>query len=363
MNICIFAGARPNFIKAAPIIRAINTAAAQGRNLSYNLVYAGTNNDETIEPTLFSDLQIEPPSVFLGVETTGLNEMVGEVMTRFDKYLNTHPTDIVLVADDLSSTMAAAIVTKKLGIMLAHVVAGTRSFDLNMPKEINRMVIDGLSDLLFTSSASNSSIANKEGAELSKVYMVGNILIDALRHDSQRFFRPEVINQLHLDDGNYIVFTINRKELLANTDRLQQTLDLMGSTLTQPIIAPLQHTSSAILSRLSIPSNIHIVSPLRYLEFGYVNRHAKGIITDSGNIAEEATFNGIPCITLNNYTEHIETVSEGTNVLVGDDTEKLQAALSDINSGNWKKSSLPDRWDGRSAERIVQILCETVGCS
>ena len=185
-NICIVVGARPNFIKVAPIIHAVQRMRQQGREVDYSLVYAGTETDATLEPTLFGDLQIPRPDVFLGVDCDSLNELVGKVMAAFEKYLESHSTDVVIVVDDLSSTMAAAIVTKKSGICLAHLVAGTRSFDLKMPKEINRLVIDGLSDLLFTAGMSSNSIANKEGAELSKVYMVGNILMDTLRANHAR---------------------------------------------------------------------------------------------------------------------------------------------------------------------------------
>lgn len=359
MNICIVAGARPNIIKAAPIIRAIRKAVSMGRNVAYSLVYTGTANDATLEPALFSDLGIDKPDACLGVDCVSLNELVGKVMAEFDKYLGSHPTDAVIVSDDLSSTMGVAIVTKKSGIRLAHLVAGTRSFDLTMPKEINRMVIDGLSDLLFTAGASNSSIANKEGAELSKVYFVGNILMDALRYDQKNFYRPQVMDALGVQDGGYIVFTINRKKLLDDRDNLQKMLDVIGETArTTPVIAPLHTASEEVLKSLSIPQNVHIISPLRYLEFGYVTAHAKGVVTDSGNIAEEATFNGIPCITLNSYVEHTETVTQGTNVLVGEDAGKLRTALADMDGGKWKHSSLPDRWDGRSAERIVQILLQ-----
>ena len=150
MNICIVAGARPNFIKVAPIIRAINKAANEGRDITYQLVYAGREDDPTLENSLFDDLQMPRPDTYLGVDCDNLNELTGCVMAGFEHYLQSHPTDVVIVVDDLASTLAAAIVTKKQGITLAHLVAGTRSFDINMPKEINRLVIDGLSDLLFT---------------------------------------------------------------------------------------------------------------------------------------------------------------------------------------------------------------------
>ena len=342
-NICIFTGARPNFIKVAPLIRAIERTD----NCAYRLVYAGTADDSTLEPSLFDDLQIRRPDVFLGVDCENLNELTGRVMAEFECYLEQNTTDTVIVVDDLASTMAAAIVTKKRGLRLAHLVAGTRSFDISMPKEINRLVIDGLSDLLFTAGVGSSSIATREGAENHKIFMVGNILMDTLRYNHDRWTRPACLDGIN--DGEYLVFTLNRKALLADEDN-----DVAGSL---PVIAPLRGRAYDVVSSFHLPSSlIHLTSSLSYLDFGYLTAHAKGLITDSGNVAEEATFNHVPCITLNSYTEHIETVKQGTNVLVGEDADKLRSVLSDLIGGQWKTSSLPDRWDGRTAERIVQIL-------
>ena len=352
-NICIFTGARPNFIKVAPLIRAIESTD----NCEYCLVYAGREDDPTLEPSLFNDLQIGRPNVFLGVDCENLNELTGRVMAEFERYLEQNTTDTVIVVDDLASTMAAAIVTKKRGLRLAHLVAGTRSFDISMPKEINRLVIDGLSDLLFTAGVGSSSIATREGAENHKIYMVGNILMDTLRYNHGRWTRPACLDGVN--DGEYLVFTINRKALLADEDNLRRMLqtiiDVAGSL---PVVAPLRGRAYDVISSFHLPSSvIHLTSSLGYLDFGYLTAHAKGIITDSGNVAEEATFNQVPCITLNSYTEHIETVKQGTNVLVGEDAGRLREELQQMVNGQWKTSSLPDRWDGRTAERIVQILC------
>lgn len=366
MKICIVAGARPNFIKVAPVIRTIHRMQeSQGRDLSCSLVYAGREDDPTLEPTLFEDLQIHRPDVFLGVDCENLNELTGQVMSKFEHYLQEHSPHAVIVVDDLASTMAAAIVTKKQGILLAHLAAGTRSFDITMPKEINRLVIDGLSDILFTAGVSNSSIANKEGAELSKIYMVGNILIDNIRFNQMRLQRPAILDELGIADGSYIVFTLNRKALMSNRDNLRDMLlALLRHAGDTPILAPLRMTAVEAVNSLELHQqlgalpNFHLIEPLGFLEFGWLTAHAKGVVTDSGNVAEEATFNGIPCITLNSYTEHIETVKEGSNVLVGEDPELLAAAVDDMVSGQWKPCNIPDRWDGRTAERIVQTLLD-----
>ena len=348
-QICILAGARPNFVKVSPLVRAI----ARRDDAQYLLVYAGTEDDPTLEASLFDDLQMPRPQYYLGVSSTSLNEITSQVMAAFDRFLDEHPVDVVIVVDDLASTMAAAIVTKKRAIRLAHLVAGTRSFNINMPKEINRLVIDALSDYLFTAGVRSTGIANREQSSESQTYMVGNILMDSLRFNYNRFKKPDALE--NLVEGEYIVFTLNRKALIADTDNLERMLQAMveaaGDT---PIIAPLRGLAREAVGKLN--AEICLVDPLSYLEFGWLTAHAKGIITDSGNVSEEATFNSVPCITLNNYTEHQETVSVGSNVLVGEDAEKLRAAVAQMVSGEWKKCALPDRWDGRTADRILQVL-------
>ncbi len=348
-QVCIFIGARPNFVKVAPIIRVINNTDG----IDYQLVYAGREDDPTLESSLFDDLQMPRPDVFLGVECENLNELTGRVMSEFEQYLEQHPTDTVIVVDDLASTMAAAIVTKKRGLRLAHLVAGTRSFDIRMPKEINRLVIDGLSDLLFTAGVSSNSIATRGGVEMHKIYMVGNILMDSLRFNHNRWQRPACLDGI--EDGGYLVLTLNRKALLADKDNLQRMLQAVSDEAGDiPVIAPLRPSVISQLSTLNC--QLSTVPSLPYLDFGYLTSHAMGIITDSGNVAEEATFHHIPCITLNSYTEHIETVKQGTNELVGEDADRLREAMRRMIAGQWKSGNLPDRWDGRTAERIVQIL-------
>src|SRR5574344_2762451 len=361
LNICIVAGARPNFIKVAPIVRAILKAKSEGKSIDYRLIYTGVKDDKTIESSLFDDLQIPEPDAYLGVDNVNLNELTGNVMFAFERELDEHLTDVVIVVDDLASTMAAAIVTKKKGKILAHLVAGTRSFDIKMPKEINRMVIDGLSDLLFTAGMGSNSIVSREGAELSQVYMVGNILMDTLRFNHSRLHRPDIFDTNGIKEKAYFVFTLNRKALMSDKMNLKKMVDaVIRSAGDHLIIAPLRKEARQVIDAL-VPSeckNFVIIDPLTYLEFGYLTANAMGIVTDSGNVAEEATFNNVPCITLNSYTEHIETVNTGSNALVGEDATLLAKYVSDINDGKWKKCALPDRWDGRTAERIVKILLE-----
>ena len=358
-KICIVVGARPNFVKVAPLIRAIK----KSEGAAYELVYAGRDDDPTLESSLFDDLQMPRPDVFLGVVSQSLNEITAQVMGAFDRYLDEHPADVVIVVDDLASTMAAAITAKKRGVKLAHLVAGTRSFDISMPKEVNRLVIDALSDYLFTAGVKSTGVATREQSDGNNTYMVGNILMDSLRYNLSRFCRPDI----DIEEGRYIVLTLNRRALLSDEANLRLMLQAMAvAAAGVPIIAPLRDSALDVVSRIITdaslfsqhPTSITYHQPLPYLEFGWITAHALGIITDSGNVAEEATFNGIPCITLNSYTEHQETVTVGTNVLVGGDAEKLRESVADMVADRWKKSALPDRWDGRTAERIVQILLQ-----
>ena len=365
-NICILAGARPNFIKVSPLVREIKRRQDSGdesQKISCLLVYAGSADDPTLESSLFDDLQIDRPQYYLGVVSTSLNEITSQVMAQFDRFLDEHPVDVVIVVDDLASTMAAAIVTKKRGIRLAHLVAGTRSFIINMPKEINRLVIDALSDYLFTAGVRSTGVATREQSEQSQTFMVGNILMDTLRFNRDRLKRPASLPDLQ--EGGYIVFTLNRKALLADQENLQKMIFAMTEAAGSiPIVAPLRDDAHGVVSKLSSVichgaprnSNFIILNSLNYLEFGWLTAHAKGVITDSGNVAEEATFNGVPCITLNDYTEHQETVTVGSNVLVGENAERLREAVAKMAGGEWKHCALPDRWDGRTADRILQIL-------
>jgi UDP-N-acetylglucosamine 2-epimerase (non-hydrolysing) len=340
-------------VKVAPLVRAIS-GSAEAECL---LVYAGCEDDPTLEASLFDDLQMPRPQFFLGVDSVSLNEITSRVMAQFDAFLNDHPVDVVIVVDDLASTMAAAIVTKKRAIRLAHLVAGTRSFNINMPKEINRLVIDALSDYLFTAGVRSTGVATREQSEQSQTFMVGNILMDTLRFNYGRFKRPAAL-PADIREGEYFVFTLIRKALIADTENLGRMLKAISEAAGDvPVIAPLRPETAKVVSTL-VPqdSKFLLMGALSYLEFGWLTAHAKGIITDSGNVAEEATFNSVPCITLNDYTEHQETVSVGSNVLVGEDPEKLRAAVAQMVAGTWKKSALPDRWDGRTADRILQIL-------
>ena len=358
MKITIVAGARPNFMKIAPITRAIEAARALGKSISYRLVYTGRKDDTSLDASLFSDLDMKAPDVYLGVESSNPTSLTAGIMVAFEQELTENPAHVVLVVDDLTATMSCAIVAKKQGIKVAHLVAGTRSFDMKMPKEVNRMITDGLSDYLFTAGMVANRNLNQTGTESENVYYVGNILIDTIRYNRNRLLKPIWFSVLGLKEGNYLLLTLNRRVLLNDKENLRQLLNtIIEKSAGTPIVAPLHTYVRNAIKELGIEApNLHIMPPQNYLFFGYLINKAKGIITDSGNVAEEATFLGIPCITLNTYAEHPETWRMGTNELVGEDPAELAKAMDTLMKGEWKRGELPERWDGRTAERIVQIL-------
>lgn len=358
MKVTIVAGARPNFMKIAPIVRAIEAARKQGQSITYRLVYTGTEEDTSLDASLFSDLQINAPDVYLGVDETDPIRLTARIMIAFDKEIRKNPASVVLVVDDLTATMSCAIVAQKRNIKVAHLVAGTRSFDLHAPKEVNRIITDGLSDYLFTAGMAANRNLNQTGTEAEHVYHVGNILIDTIRFNRGRLIQPVWFSVLGLKAKEYVLLTINRRVLLENEKNLKLLLNaLIDNAQGMPVIAPLHAYMGEAIKRAGVTApNLHIFPPQSYLSFGYVMNNAKAIVTDSGNVAEEATFLGIPCITLNTYAEHPETYRYGTNELVGESPEALKEAMQTLMAGNWKTGSLPERWDGRTAERIVQIL-------
>lgn len=360
MKITIVSGARPNFMKIAPICRAIDAAKEAGKTISYRLIYTGPQDDPSLDASLFSDLAMRKPDAYLGVTGRDHSQVAADIMLAFEKELNANPAQIILVVDDMTATMSCAIVAKKRGLKVAHLIAGTRSFDMNMPREVNRTIVDAISDYLFTAGMVANRNLNQEGMIPEYIHYVGNVLIDTIRYNRHRLIQPLWFTSLGLRKGNYFLLTLNRHDLLEKKAVLHSLLQtLLEKANGMPIVAPLHpYVENAIKSLGLNAPNLHILPPQSYLQFGFLINQAKGIITDSGNIAEEATFLDVPCITLNTYAEHPETWRIGTNELVGENSFALSASLDKLLHGDWKHTSLPDRWDGRTAERIVQTLLE-----
>jgi len=392
MLITLIAGARPNFMKIAPLIKAIQAAEAAGKDIHYRLVHTGQHYDKNMSDTFFEELGIPMPDVNLGCGGGTQAEQTANIMMAFEKDLMANPTDIVLVVGDVTSTMACSIVAKKLNTKVCHVEAGIRSWDLTMPEEINRMVTDALADYMFTTSevanknlvlsgcslenVPNSLIASsphrlpEEGYTFERVkqrvWYVGNVMIDTLLANRSRFRKPKVYDALGLEEKQYVVMTMHRP---ANVDEEAHLKALMEQIITNvhglPIIFPIHPRTAKIFYNLwgneeqvkALFPNLHIVDPMGYLEFNYLVERAKVVVTDSGGITEETTVMGVPCITLRDNTERPETCTVGTNELIGTDPAAVKPALDLLFSGEWKKGAIPALWDGHTAERIVEILC------
>lgn len=360
MKINIIAGARPNFMKVAPIIHAIQKAASAGHNIRFRLVHTGQHYDHNMSQAFFDELAIPVPDANLGVGGGSHAEQAAAIMVAFEKNLLAHPVDLVLVVGDVTSTMACAIVAKKLNTRVAHVEAGIRSFDLSMPEEINRMVTDSISDYFFTTSEYANHNLRACGVSDQRIFFVGNVMIDTLLANRLRFRRPSICDNLGLKPGQYLVMTMHRP---ANVDETEKLKDFIGAITTNvqglPVVFPIHPRTARVLaaSRISAP-NLHVTDPLGYLEFNYLVENAKAVITDSGGVTEETTVMGVPCLTLRDNTERPETVEVGTNELVGTDPVAIGPALERVFAGAWKKGCTPDLWDGRAAERIVSHLLE-----
>lgn len=358
MKVTLIAGARPNFMKIAPIIHAMQKAAGQGRDISYRLVHTGQHYDQKMSDTFFTELNIPEPDANLGCGGGSQAEQTAAILVAFEKELLENPADLVLVVGDVTSTMACAIVAKKLNIKVAHVEAGIRSFDLTMPEEINRMVTDSITDYFFTTSTFANKNLKDAGIPDSRIHFVGNVMIDTLLVNMPRFSEPEIFGQLGLQQGQYIMMTLHRPANVDQGEKLKKLIDTIISNVQGlPVIFPIHPRTAKIFLDLGIAAeNLHIIDPLGYLEFNYLVKHCRAVITDSGGITEETTVMGVPCLTLRDNTERPETVEEGTNMLVGTNPDNVKPALDALFSGNWKKGGIPQLWDGKAAERIVDVL-------
>ena len=390
MLVTLIAGARPNFMKIAPIISAIKAAEATGKDMHYRLVHTGQHYDKNMSDTFFEELGIPQPDVNLGCGGGTQAEQTAHIMVAFEQYLMANPCDLVLVVGDVTSTMACSIVAKKLNTKVCHVEAGIRSWDLTMPEEINRMVTDSLADYMFTTTDIADTNLLRQGAVYAeewqpeqvvlghdrcpqRVWRVGNVMIDTLLKNMPRFRKPAVYDELGLQEGKYVVMTMHRP---ANVDEETHLRALMEQIIMnvhgEPIVFPIHPRTAKIFYGLwgtatdsveenraalhKVFPNLYIVDPMGYLEFNYLVQHSRAVVTDSGGITEETTVMGVPCITLRDNTERPETCTVGTNELIGTNPAAVKPALDKLYAGEWKKGAIPELWDGHAAERIVEIL-------
>ena len=354
----IIAGARPNFMKVAPIIKAIKKSQRNGGHLSFRLVHTGQHYDAKLSGSFFEQLNIPQPDINLDVGSGTQAEQTGVIMIKYEKLLIDEPSQLCIVVGDVTSTMACAISAQKMGVPVAHVEAGIRSGDWTMPEEINRMVTDSITNYFFTTSATANENLIKANAKKENIFFVGNTMIDTLLANLDRLKPPSFWNDLKLVSGEYLILTLHRP---SNVDSIKNFKDLLFAvgkfSQELPIIFPVHpRTAKTITEIQDLPENLHIVDPQPYLEFNYLVKNAKAVITDSGGVTEEATVLGVPCMTLRDSTERPETVTVGTNHLIGTDPSALEPALNNLFAGKWQKGGIPDNWDGKTAERIVLIL-------
>ncbi len=358
MKITIIAGARPNFIKIAPIIKAIEKKQTEGNNISYRLVHTGQHYDKNLSDTFFEELNIPHPDVNLEVKSGSQAEQTAAIMIAFEKELLQNPCDLVLVVGDVNSTMACAIVAKKLNTKVAHVEAGIRSGDWSMPEEINRIVTDSITDYFFTTSTWASENLMKYGANENQISFVGNVMIDTLYQNIDRITKPFFWDEFQLSKENYIILTLHRPSNVDEENSLVQLLLGIDEMVNdKKVIFPIHPRTKAILGEQNLNlKNILFVDPQGYLNFMYLIKNSFAVITDSGGISEETTVLGIPCFTLRNNTERPETISVGTNHLVGTSIENLKKTYASFLQNETKKAGIPELWDGKASERIIDIL-------
>ena len=357
-TITIIAGARPNFMKIAPIIHAIQNAAKEGFNINYRLVHTGQHYDKNMSGSFFEQLEIPEPDVNLECSGGSQAEQTATIMIAFEKELLANPADLVLVVGDVTSTMACALVAQKLHTKVAHVEGGIRSDDWTMPEEINRLVTDSITNYFFTTSETANDNLKKSGVGDHQIFFVGNTMIDTLLKQQPNFRKPEVWDALHLSEGKYIVMTLHRPANVDEESQLKEMIDeITAHTQDLPLVFPVHPRTAKILERLNISHpRLHMVEPLSYLEFNYLVERAKAVITDSGGITEEASILRVPCLTLRDNTERPETITLGTNELIGTNPKNLKPYLDKLFSGDWKKGNDIPLWDGKTATRIIDSL-------
>lgn len=358
MKIDIIAGARPNFMKIAPIIDAIKKAKHEGKDIHFRLVHTGQHYDRNMSGSFFEELGIPDPDINLEAGGGTQAEQTASIMTGYEKLIMSDKPDLCLVVGDVTSTMACAIVAQKLHVKVAHVEGGIRSGDWSMPEEINRMVTDSITNYFFTTTKIADENLLKSGVPAERIFRVGNTMIDTLLKHRSRFRKPTVWDELNLEKGKYMVMTLHRPANVDEESKLKELLsEIINHSRNLPLIFPVHPRTAKMLTNIGIAhERLHMIEPLGYLEFNYLVERAFGVITDSGGITEETTVMGIPCMTLRDNTERPETITIGTNELIGTNPEAIKPAMELLFSGKWKKGHIPELWDGKTAERIVNYL-------
>lgn len=358
IKLTLVAGARPNFVKIAPIIHAIQYANNNGCFINFRLVHTGQHYDRNMSSNFFEQLNIPEPDVNLGGGGGSQAEQTASIMVAFEKELLKNKPNLVIVVGDVTSTLACSIAAKKLQIDVAHVEGGIRSGDLSMPEEINRIVTDSISDYFFTTSEIANHNLKIAGVSNDRIHFVGNTMIDTLLSNQERLIKPKYGIYEELEPQKYFVMTMHRPANVDEESKLKALLEaIISSVNNMPVIFPVHPRTAKILEGLGIEyPNLHYSSPLSYLEFIYLVKNSKGVITDSGGITEETSVMNVPCITLRDNTERAETIELGTNELIGTDPANVKPAVTKLIDGNWKKYQGIPLWDGKTSQRIVNTI-------
>jgi UDP-N-acetylglucosamine 2-epimerase (non-hydrolysing) len=363
LKILNIVGARPNFMKIAPIQREMEKV----ESLEPLIIHTGQHYDEKMSKLFFDDLELPRPARYLKVGSATHAQQTAKIMVEFEKVVDDEKPDLVLVVGDVNSTAACSMVAAKMGVKIAHVEAGLRSFDRTMPEEINRMVTDTLSDYLFVTEQSGLDNLRKEGIPDEKVFFTGNVMIDSLVYFLDKAKNSNIIDQLSLNGNEYALVTLHRPSNVDVKENFEKLLNAFSEIENDlKIVFPIHPRSRKMLTnfgldnRISAMKKLILLDPIGYLDFMKLMHDAKLVLTDSGGIQEETTYLGIPCITLRENTERPVTIDVGTNVLVGSDTEQVISEAKKIISGQSKKGQVPDLWDGKAAERIVSIIARNV---
>ncbi len=356
-------GARPNFMKIAPVMRALNASDV----LQPCLVHTGQHYDAAMKHAFFDQLGIPEPDVDLGVGSGTHAVQTAEIMLRFEPVLDEHKPAAILVVGDVNSTIACSLVAAKKGIPVIHVEAGLRSYDREMPEEINRVLTDQISDLLFITESDAVANLEREGIDSTRVHFVGNVMIDTLHHQLDSATLPEktladVTNSKALLENGYALLTLHRPSNVDTPDILERLLKTMQTiSTTLPIVFPVHPRTKACIEKAGLgdlldSAAITRLTPLGYKEMLGLMANARMVLTDSGGIQEETTALGVPCITLRENTERPITVEQGTNTIVGTDPEAILAAFNETVESGGKAGQVPDKWDGKTAQRIIDVI-------
>lgn len=359
-------GARPNFIKMAPIIEELK----KYEDIDWLLVHTGQHYDYELSKSFFIDLDIPEPDVHLAVGSGSHAEQTGKIMMRFERLLVEQCPDLVIVVGDVNSTLACALAASKLHVPIAHVEAGLRSFDRAMPEEINRILTDAISDYLFVTENSGRENLLKEGIPQESIFFVGNVMIDTLLKYREQVLKSSILSELNLQPRSYVVLTLHRPENVDNKETFASLLSGLGELYRHiKVVYPIHPRAKIRMEEFGLKKDFPflqgeeefiLIEPLSYLKFMKLVSESNFVLTDSGGIQEETTVLRIPCLTLRKNTERPVTVAEGTNTVVGTNPKRIVEESMKILDGHRKFGKIPELWDGKTSERIVKILLENL---